>query len=332
MRLHKIRETGRPQGSPLRISLQHERSGTPCGCQGPGQVATTPVLLGIFTYLNIQPVYYGLLHEQNHNAINLVTGVPTRLNAALLSGEVDLSCVSGSAYAENCREFRLIPHLSISAPGAVESVLLFSRYDDWRALDGKKVAVTNHSASAVNLLRVLCKHRYGIQPHFVTMPSDLDAMFATCDAALMIGDMALIEGHMRRKIAGLEMPGNRSKCRDTPCGCPADCPYIFDLGQEWAEWTGLPFVFGVWAARADRADAILRCGVLEELYHSKAEGLAHIDDIGREQSPRVGLSPEVCAHYLRQMTYDLTDADLQGWRLFLELSLPGFQWNEIHWL
>jgi chorismate dehydratase len=275
---------------------------------------STQVALGIFTYLNIQPVYYGLLHSQQHLGINLVTGVPTRLNAALLNGEVDLSSVSGYAYAEHRHEFRLIPHLSISAPGAVESVLLFSRYDDWKALDGRKVAVTNHSASAVNLLRVLCKHRYGIQPRFVTMPSDLDAMFASCDAALVIGDMALVEGHLRREIAGIGIPT------------------IFDLGQEWARWTALPFVFGVWAARADCATSLLSSGVLDELYRSKAEGLAHIDEIGQEQASRVGLSPEVCAHYLRQMTYDLSEADLQGWRLFLELSLPGFRWEEIRWL
>jgi chorismate dehydratase len=193
-------------------------------------------------------------------------------------------------------------------------VLLFSRYDDWRALDAKKVAVTNHSASAVNLLRVLCKHRYHIEPHFVTMPSDLDAMFASCDAAMVIGDMALVEGNQRREIAG------------------AGTPTIFDLGKEWAEWTGLPFVFGVWAARADRAEELRRSGVLEQLYRSKAEGLAHIDDIGREQGPRLGLSSEVCAHYLRQMTYDLSDADQQGWRLFLELSLPNLQWKDIRWL
>src|SRR5712691_4590504 len=196
------------------------------------------ISLGIFTYLNIQPVYYGLLHQQEQNGINLVTGVPTYLNAALLSGEVDLSCISGYAYAEHCHEFRLIPHLSISAPGAVESVLLFSRYDDWGALDGKKIAMTNHSASAVNLLRVLCKHRYHVEPHFVTMPPDLDAMFASCDAALVIGDTALVEGNLRREIAG------------------AGRPTIFDLGQEWVEWTGLPFVFGVWAARADRAEEL----------------------------------------------------------------------------
>ena len=40
----------------------------------------TPISLGIFTYLNIQPVYYGLLHEQDkQDDINLVLGVPTRL-------------------------------------------------------------------------------------------------------------------------------------------------------------------------------------------------------------------------------------------------------------
>lgn len=276
--------------------------------------AYTPISLGIFTYLNIQPVYYGLLHQQRHNDINIVTGIPTRLNQALLSGEVDLSCISGSTYAEHCHELRLIPQLSISAPAAVQSVLLFSRYNDWRTLDGKNVAVTSHSASAVQLLRVLCRHRYHIEPHFVTMPSDLEAMFTTCDAALIIGDTALIEGTQRREIAGIGIPT------------------IFDLGQEWAEWTGLPFVFGVWATRADRAAAIQRSGILEQLYRSKAEGLAHIDDIGHEQAPRLGLSPTVLSHYLRQMTYDLSDTDLQGWQLFLELSLPKFRWEDIQWL
>src|SRR2546429_3968373 len=135
------------------------------------------ISLGIFSYLNIQPVYYGLLHEEEkHDDINLVMGVPTRLNAALLRGDVDLSCVSGYAYAEHCSEFRLLPHLSISAPAAVESVLLFSRYDDWRALDAKKVAVTNHSASAVHMLRVLCKHLSPNVSHFFTTPSRVDVM------------------------------------------------------------------------------------------------------------------------------------------------------------
>ncbi|MDQ2717941.1 MAG: hypothetical protein M3Z08_23860, partial [Chloroflexota bacterium] len=70
------------------------------------------ISLGIFTYLNVQPVYYGMLHEGARPDVRLVTGVPTRLNRALLSGEVDLSSVSGYAYAEHASELRLIPHLS----------------------------------------------------------------------------------------------------------------------------------------------------------------------------------------------------------------------------
>ncbi|MEO6887452.1 MAG: menaquinone biosynthesis protein [Ktedonobacteraceae bacterium] len=277
-------------------------------------VHSRTISLGIFTYLNVQPVYYGMLHEGTRRDVRMVTGVPTRLNRALLSGEVDLSSVSGYAYAEHASELRLIPHLSINAPEAVESVLLFSRYPDWRQLDGRRVAITNHSASAVNLVRVLCKQRYHIEPQLVTMPPDLDAMFASCDAALVIGDMALIEGNLRREIAGVGRPA------------------IFDLGQEWVEWTGLPFVFGVWAAHAASAGAIRRSGILEQVYHSKREGLAHIDDIGLEQAARLGLAPQVLAHYLRQMTYDLSEQDLAGWRLFLELSLPAFRWNDIRWL
>ena len=193
-------------------------------------------------------------------------------------------------------------------------MLLFSRYSVWEALDGRRVAITSHSASAVNLLRLLCRERYRIEPVFVTMPPDLDAMFASCDAALVIGDTALIEGQQRRDLPGVGLPT------------------IFDLGQEWQVWTGLPFVFGVWAVHAARAEAVRHSGLLERLYRSKAEGLAHIDEIGAAHAARLGLPPEVLAHYLRQMTYDLSERDLAGWRLFLELSLPGFRWSAIRWL
>jgi chorismate dehydratase len=271
------------------------------------------ISLGVFSYLNVQPVYYGLLHQQWPDALNFVKGVPSYLNAALLNGEIDLSCVSAAAYAEHYQAFRLLPGLSISAPGAVESVLLFSFYEDWQALDGKKIAVSDHSATAVNLLRVLCKHRYGIEPRFVPMPSNLENMLALCDAALLIGDMALVEGTLHRVLAHGK-------------------PKIFDLGLQWAEWTGLPFVFGVWAARADSARTILQSGILEQLYYSKRQGLSHRDEIAREQAPRLGLSVERCAHYLHQMTYDLSEIDQQGWSYFLELSLPGFRWSNIRWL
>lgn len=271
------------------------------------------ISVGAFSYLNVQPIYYGLLRQPQNNAIHIVKGTPAYLNAALLDGTVGLSCMSSWAFAKYCHVLHLLPHLSISALGAVESVLLFSRYADWKALDGKKVAVTDHSATAVNLLQILFKHRYGVTPSFVPMQSNLETMFATCDAALLIGDIALIEGKLRREMAW-------------------GVPNVFDLGHEWAEWTGLPFVFGVWAVHRDKTNALVQSGLLEQLYASKREGLMHIDDIGKEQALQSGLSSEICTHYLRQMTYDLSDVDQQGWRYFLELSLPGFRWGNINWL
>src|SRR5436190_20439407 len=69
-------------------------------------------------------------------------------------------------------------------------------------------------------------------------PMDQPAEECDADAVLLIGDRA-----MRAALPGY--------------------PYSYDLGQEWTEWTGLPFVYAVWAVRpgvdlGPVADALLR--------------------------------------------------------------------------
>ncbi len=271
------------------------------------------ITLGYFSYLNVRPVYYDLLHQRKNEGILLETGVPTHLNRCLLNGTIDFSCISSYSYAQHYDKLVLIPGFSISAPAAVESVLLFSRYNTWEELDGKKIALTDHSASSINLLRVLCDYRYKIRPRFVQKTSDLDKMFTDCDAALIIGDQALIEFNRRRDILNIGRPR------------------IFDLSQEWADWMGLPFVFGVWAARADRIEKIRKSGILGVLHDSKKSGLAHLQEIDRFYAPALGLEPGVCTHYLQHMTYDLSSEDQEGLRCFLHLSLPRFDWKNVRW-
>ena len=209
------------------------------------------------------------------------------MNQALLSGEIDISNVSSVAFGEHADEWLLVPHLSVAAHGAVESVLLFSWRDDWRALDGCSIALTDHSATSVALVRLLSERRYGIQPRYVTQPPDLDAMLAKHDAALLIGDIALREGHLRRAIAGRGQP------------------HVFDLATEWQTWTGLPFCFSVWAARAERAEAIATSEVVRLLHGSRAHGITDLDRLAREAAARLDLPIEVCARYLRLLDYDL---------------------------
>lgn len=277
-----------------------------------------PVRLGVIDYLNVAPVYDWLLRRERAEGhlpgIETVAGVPAQMNRALRSGAIDLSNVSSVAFGQQARAWRLLPRLSVAAHGRVESVLLFSWHEDWHALDGGSIALTDHSATSVELVRLLAERRYGISPRYATQAPDLDAMLARHDAALLIGDLALRELTARRAVAG------RGR------------PHVFDLAAEWKAWMGLPFVFAVWAARADRVAAIRASGVIALLRASKAHGLADLDRLAREAAARLDLPAAVCGHYLRLLDYDLGEHDVAGLRAFLELAVPGFHWSDVRFL
>lgn len=284
----------------------------------PHDLRTQPVRLGVIDYLNVVPVYEWLLRRERMagglRGIETVAGVPAQMNRALLAGDIDVSNVSSFAFGAHARDWLLLPRLSVAAHGRVDSVLLFSWRKDWRALDGGSIALTDHSATSIELVRLLSERRYGIQPRYVTQPPDLDTMLAAHDAALLIGDIALTEGTARREIAG------RGR------------PYVFDLAAEWQAWTGLPFCFAVWAARADRADDVRASGAVELLHTSKERGLADLDRLAADAAARLKLPRRVCATYLRLLDYELTDRDLAGLRLFLEMAVPDFRWDEVRFV
>jgi len=274
-----------------------------------------PVRLGVIDYLNVAPVYDALRRDGSLlPGVELVAGVPSAMNAALLAGEIDLSNVSSVAFGQHADEWLLVPGLSVAAQEKVESVLLFSWHADWRALDGGSIALSSDSATSVALVKLLSEVRYGARPHYVTMAPHLDAMLAEHDAALLIGDVALVEGQKRREVAGRERP------------------YVFDLATEWRAWAGLPFVFAVWAARADRAREIASSGIVRALHESKWRGLADLERIAAEAAQQLVLPEDVCLRYLRLLEYDLGERDLEGLRRFLEMAIPGFRWSAVRFL
>lgn len=273
-----------------------------------------PVRLGVIDYLNVRPVYDSILRQDklDVSTIETIAGVPSEMNQALQEGRIDISNVSSFALGCHTANWLLVPRLSVAAHGRVDSVLLFSWQPDWHALDGQSIALTSHSATSVELVRMLCERRYGIYPRYDVTSADLDHMLTNHAAALVIGDRALVERHTRHVVAGRGQP------------------YVFDLAAEWQQWTGLPFVFAVWAARADRQDAIRASGVIALLRASKTHGLSRLDAIAAEYAVRLGLPQTVCAEYLRLLDYDLSARDLEGLRAFLEMAIPGFEWSSIH--
>ena len=267
--------------------------------------------LGIIDYLNCQPLNWRM--AERLPGIEFMHGVPTALNHALIDGQIALAPISAYEYARHADELLVVGGLSIATLGAVNSVNVFSWQPDPVEWDGQQIALTTHSATSVNLVRVLCERHYHVAPTWQSMSPDLDTMLEHCAAALMIGDKALIEATTRRHI------GRRG------------LPYLFDLGDEWLKTTGLPFTFAVWCVRRDRAEEVHAAGIIPALHEAKAEGLRHIDAIARQYAPRLGLPAGVCAKYLRDLRYDLEPSDVAGLRTFLTWALPTFDWAQVEW-
>ena len=98
---------------------------------------------------------------------------------------------------------------------------------------------------------------------------------------------------------------------------PEGFTHTLDLGADWLEWTGLAFVYAVWAVRAELEQAV-REELREFLESSLAAGLASLPEISRRLAER-GWPAEQMEAYLRRFHYRLGPEDLEGLRRFESL-------------
>jgi chorismate dehydratase len=274
------------------------------------------ITIGLIDYLNTMPFHYDLAERLQDVDVEFERGVPSRMNSGLETGEIDLAPISAIEAARNAADYVILPGLSIASLGAVKTVLLFSWAADMSDLNGQSIALTDHSATSVALLKVLCRERYNINPTFTVTKQHLPSMLAEHQGALVIGDDALVEGVRHRALSN-------------PNGW--DLPYIYDLGDEWLKMTGLPFTFAVWAARRERAAELEAAGIFDALYASTQVGLTEDarEHLATAYAARLGLPAGVCRRYLRDLRFNLTEDDLAGLKLFLELALDDFDWNTL---
>lgn len=246
--------------------------------------------LGRIPWINAAPVYAAMDRGLVPAPARVISATAAELNDLLAAGELDLSVISAVEYARDAATYHLLPNLAISCDGPVHSVALFSRRPV-TDLDGATVLRTASSRTSLLLLELLCQHRWGVRPHFATAraeAADLSTLQSLPhDAVLVIGDAAL---HLR--MSGIY-------------------PVSVDLGEAWKAWTGLPFVFAVWAARRD-ADRAAVLAVHQALLKSRAWGVAHLDLIAAEAAGRTGIPVETCRAYLGDLDYDLSYRHLAG--------------------
>lgn len=246
--------------------------------------------LGRIPWINCYPVYGAADRGIVTMPAETVTGTAAELNDLLAAGELDVSVVSAVEYARNAAAYHLLPDLAITCDGPVRSVALFSRRPP-EDLGDATILRTASSRTSVLLLELLCRHRWKVAPRFATARAEAADLAGLAglphEAVLVIGDAALL------------------------LAARSAYPYMVDLGAAWKEWTGLPFVFAVWAARRQaNVDAVR--AVHAALLESRAWGLGHLDQLAAEAAANSGLPESVCRRYLGDLDYALSYRHLAG--------------------
>lgn len=206
---------------------------------------------------------------------------PSRLGALLTAGKADAVLVSAIEVLRHGWDH--VPGIAVASPGKTDSVRLHHRV---AVSCIRRVALDRNSRSSNALARIILERRYGLRPRYVTRDPSRRFSMKEVDAVLTIGDASFRPGRW---------------------------PFL-DLGTEWREFTGRPFVYALWAFLPGHPRARELGDLLRE---AKARGLERIGGIAAREAKRLRLSAAFCRRYLTKfITYDLGPAERAGLRLF----------------
>jgi chorismate dehydratase len=249
---------------------------------------TTSTVAARIPYANAAP-FYALWADAPFAVRNLV---PRELGREAEAGHVDLGLMAAGDFLRLKPRFELLGSLGVATRGPVLSVLLFSRRPA-NALGDALISVTPETSTSIRLLRLLLDVRRGLEG--VRYVRGLEP--AQADALLVIGDRAM-------------------RMRDRR---PPGFTHTLDLGADWMEWTGLAFVYAVWAVRAGLAAGV-KNDLREFLDASLTAGLAMLPEVARQQT-EPGWSAEETEAYLRRFHYRMGPDDLAGLDRFEQLLI-----------
>ena len=162
--------------------------------------------------------------------------LPAECAAQLLAGTADLGLIPIAALTP---ELAIVPGCAIASVARVRSILLVVKNPAGLSASEalarvKSVAADAASRSSQAYVRILFEKFCGCKPEFVEQHANVQTMLAEHDAALLIGDPALLALERRSAIDG-SVAGNL---------------IWLDVAELWREHTGLPWVAAVWAVRA----------------------------------------------------------------------------------
>jgi len=243
------------------------------------------------SYLNAAPLCYSFIYgRQQDRCTFLSDAAPARCAGLLAEGRADAALIPVIEY-QRIHDLRVAPGACVASRRKVRSVLLASRVP---IEEIRRVALDASSRTSAALIQIILTRFYGVSASYQSAEPKLEQMLESNDAALIIGDPAMLI--------------DRSTL------------HVYDLAEEWQKHTALPFVFAFWAVRSDsrtwpgeNSPDNIRIDFLE----AKIEGTVHARELANIYSQRLGLSSEDLFNYLTEnISYDLDGKSLEGLKLY----------------
>jgi chorismate dehydratase len=252
---------------------------------------SNPIRVAAIDFLTPAPLMWDFEHPPLAAALarryQLHYTLPAQCADELLAARADLGLIP---IASLTPDLALVPGCVIASLDHVLSIQLIVKQTHTLSTV-KTIAADTASRSSLAYAEILFRKFLGIQPTFLPAPADPVAMLRNADAAILIGDPALLALEDRANI----------EAQTGPCSW-------HDLAHEWHTRTGLPWVAAVWAVRPDALNSshITPQQLTEDLNNSRIHGLANIDNLVHEWTPRIALPPAAIRDYLtRNIQYTL---------------------------
>ncbi len=240
----------------------------------------TKVRVGAVSYLNTKPLIYGIEKGMIKDEADLIIDYPSKIASMLLKNEIDVGLVPVAVIPQMEAHY-IISDYCIGSVGEVASVCLFSEVPLEKI---ETVLLDYQSRTSVELLKMLVKDFWKIKVNFEDTSNGYQQKIAGTTAGLVIGDRAL----QQRKIS----------------------PFIYDLGEEWQMFTGLPFVFAAWISNKKLDDDFIQA-----FNEANAFGLNRIDKVADENPFPVF---DLKHYYTDCISFRLDENKRKGLELFLE--------------
>jgi chorismate dehydratase len=246
------------------------------------------IRIGAVSYLNTRPLVYGMERGLGADRIRLSFATPAVLADRLAAGELDVALLPVIELAR-IPDLELVPGLGIVTHGPSRSVLLVAR----RPVDAiESIALDPDSRTSNALARVLLAEVWSRRPEIRAGSPDLAEALAAADAAVRIGDKALLEPR-------------------------PDDAHVYDLGEVWSSRTRLPFIYAAWAARRGVVDREL----YRVLHDSRRAGCRAVDRIAAEFTWRGERHPDIARAYLTEhIRFRLGSSEIRAMERFFDAA------------